>query len=368
MAPHVGRESPKGVILVVEDADDIRALMRVRLERRGHTVVEARNGLEALEVVRARAVDLILLDIMMPELNGFDVLRALKANSEWQHIPVVVLSALDDTEHVVQCIRLGADDYLVKPFKSVLLYARVDNLLERKHLRDREQEILRALQEEQRRTEQLLRSIFPQAIAERLKSGFAGIIAEQYEMASVLFADIVDFTRRAAQMEAEEVVSFLGDVFAQFEKLTAAFGVEKIKTIGDAFMAAAGVPEPTPRHAEQLLRLAFAMRQSVANMRWPDGSPVHLRVGLASGPVAAGVLGTSRFSYDVWGNTVNMASRLQELALPNTVLVDEVTWRLVEHLAIGAPRVERVKGKGNMTVYEVEPRYGQAAVREGGVT
>ncbi|RME12190.1 MAG: response regulator [Ardenticatenia bacterium] len=341
-------------ILVVEDTDDLRALMRMRLERRGHEVLEARNGAEALRLLATEPVDLVLLDIMMPEVNGFEVLETIKNDVSLRHIPVVVLSALNDTDSIVKCIRMGADDYLVKPFKSVFLYARIDNLLERKRLRDREQAALRALREEQARTEQLLHSIFPRAIAERLKQGFTeGGLADQFESASVLFADIVNFTSQASRLSPQEVVQFLGEMWGHFEALTASFGADKIKTIGDAFMVAAGVPEPCDDHAERLVRLAFAMRDSAHAWRWPDGAPLHLRIGIATGPVAAGVLGTNRLQYDVWGDTVNLASRLQEHAEPDTVLVAEATWRALQSKLEGAPCEVEIKGKGRMTAYVV---------------
>nr|WP_290665671.1 adenylate/guanylate cyclase domain-containing protein [Ardenticatena sp.] len=344
-------------ILVVEDTDDLRALMRMRLERRGHTVLEARHGREALQILASEPVDIILLDIMMPEMNGFETLETIKSDLSLRHIPVVVLSALNDTDSIVKCIRMGADDYLVKPFKSVFLYARIDNLLERKRLHDREQAALRALRQEQARTEQLLHSLFPRAIAERLKQGYDdGILADQYPSASILFADIVDFTSRAARLSAQDVVQFLGELWGHFEALTASFGADKIKTIGDAFMAAAGVPEPCDDHAERLVRLALALHESVQAWRWPHGAPVQLRIGIATGPVAAGVLGSVRFQYDVWGDTVNLASRLQDVAPINTVLVSEATWQAVQACAEGKPHQVHIKGKGRMTAYLVERR------------
>ncbi len=351
------QEQPKGStepILIVEDSEDIRFLLRKRLEQRGHTVLEAHDGLEALEILEREDVALVLLDIMMPRLDGFQVLERLKANPKWRDIPVIVLSAISDMESVVKGIRMGADDYLTKPFKAALLYARVDTLLERKRAHDRKQAALDALKRKQAETERLLQSVLPSDVAERLKRGMLspGLI-EHVEAVTVLFADVVGFTAQAASMPAEEVPQFLSRVFKHFEELTVACEAEPIKTVGDAFMAVVGLTRPVPDHALRGVKLALALREAAGQMRWPDGASVQVRVGLSSGPIAAGVLGTTRLSYDVWGDTVNTASRMQELARPDTILISESTWNLVRDHVICRAQERKVKGKGRMCVYEV---------------
>jgi response regulator RpfG family c-di-GMP phosphodiesterase len=183
----------------------------------------------------------VLLDIMMPKMNGYQVLEHLKNDPNLRHIPVIVISAVDDINSVVECIELGAEDYLPKPFNAVLLAARIRNCLEKKWLRDQEQFYLQQLQAEQERTERLLLSILPMPVAEQLKQG-QQIIADSFAEVTVLFADIVDFTRLSADHTPIEVVSLLNQIFSAFDRLAQQHGVEKIKTIGDAYMAVGGLP------------------------------------------------------------------------------------------------------------------------------
>src|SRR3569832_2408186 len=175
--------------------------------------------------MRQEPFDLVLLDIMMPKMNGYQVLEHLKADPILRHIPVIVFSALDDINSVVECIELGAEDYLTKPFKAVLLAARITNSLDKKRLRDQERFYLEQLQAEKERSEHLLLSILPQPIVEQLKQGQHSI-ADNYAEVSVLFADIVDFTRISAHHSPKEVVSLLNQIFSTFEQQTKQHGVE----------------------------------------------------------------------------------------------------------------------------------------------
>ena len=212
--------------------------------------------------------------------------------------------------------------------------------------RDRAHRLLAA---EQERSETLLLSIFPRPIAERLKLSHE-VIAERSDEVSVLFADITGFTPAAERLPAEEVVFLLNDVFSAFDDLVAAHGLEKIKTIGDGYLVAAGIPTPRPDHAEAAARLALAMREALAEV--PAASGLSLRVGIDSGPVVAGVIGHTKFGYDLWGDTVNTASRMESHAPPGAIQVTERTYRRLEQGFIFEPRtIVFVKGKGEMTTY-----------------
>ena len=180
---------------------------------------------------------------------------------------------------------------------------------------------------EQERSDSLLLSIFPQAIAERLKISH-DVIAERSDEVSVVFADITGFTPVAERLPAEEVVVLLDEIFSAFDELVAHSGLEKIKTIGDGYLVAAGIPTPRADHAEAAARLALAMRKALAEL--PVAASLNLRVGIDSGPVVAGVIGRTKFGYDVWGDTVNTASRMQSHALPGAIQVTERTYRRLE--------------------------------------
>jgi class 3 adenylate cyclase len=168
----------------------------------------------------------------------------------------------------------------------------------------------------------------------------------------VLFADIVDFTRRSERIAPEQVVQALNDLFSVFDQHARQRGLEKIKTVGDAYMVAGGLPDPRPDHAEAVIEMALAMRDEVARRSDPGGQPLAVRIGIDTGPVVAGVIGTSKFSYDLWGDTVNTASRMESQGVAGCI---QVTARTYEHLRDGY-RFERrgpipVKGKGEIVTY-----------------
>jgi adenylate cyclase len=207
----------------------------------------------------------------------------------------------------------------------------------------------RLLAVEQDRSERLLLSIFPAPIAERLKISH-GVIAERSDEVSVLFADITGFTPTAEKLPAEQVVELLDEIFSVFDDLVARHGLEKIKTIGDGYLVAAGIPTPRADHAEATARLALAMRGALAEL--PAAAGLGLRIGIDSGPVVAGVIGRSKFGYDLWGDTVNTASRMQSHAPPGAIQVTERAHaRLTESFAFERRAAVAVKGKGEMTTY-----------------
>jgi guanylate cyclase len=213
----------------------------------------------------------------------------------------------------------------------------------------------------QARSEELLLNVLPEAIAERLKGG-ERVIADQYAAASVLFADLVEFTPMSERSPAPEVVTLLNDLFSEFDLIAEKRGLEKIKTIGDAYMAVAGVPDPRADHAEAAVEMGLAMVTTAHGFRDPDGRPLELRVGIASGPVVAGVIGRRKFIYDLWGDTVNTASRMQSSGMPGCLQITlatrdllDVRYRFEERLGV------EVKGKGTMTTYVMVPPGGTPA-------
>jgi guanylate cyclase len=205
------------------------------------------------------------------------------------------------------------------------------------------------LLEERERSERLLLNVLPAPIAERLKVA-SGVIAERRDDVSVLFADLVGFTPAVEALPPEQVVALLDEIFSTFDELVALYGLEKIKTIGDGYMVAGGIPTPVPNHAERIADLALALRAALAEHRGSGG--LALRVGIDTGPVVAGVIGRSKFSYDLWGDTVNTASRMQSHAPRGAIQVTERTRRLLaDGYAFERREDVDVKGKGAMTTY-----------------
>ncbi|NEQ36185.1 MAG: response regulator [Okeania sp. SIO3I5] len=341
----------QGNVLVVDDNQVNRDLLARRVKRHGHTIASASDGFQALEMVRTQPFDLVLLDIMMPQMNGYQVLETLKADPALRHIPVIMISAVDDIDSVVRCIELGAEDYLSKPFNPVLLKARINACLEKKRLRDQEQAYLKRLAEEQEKSERLLLNILPAPIAQRLKQG-EKTIADSFSEVTVLFADLVGFTKLSANLSPAELVELLNMIFSRFDELAEKYGLEKIKTIGDAYMIVGGLPTPKEDHAEAIAEMALDMLERVKEISEKQGKLLQIRIGINTGAVEAGVIGTKKFAYDLWGDTVNTANRMESHGIPGEIQVTENTYNCLANKYTFQERgTIEIKGKGSMRTY-----------------
>jgi adenylate cyclase len=225
------------------------------------------------------------------------------------------------------------------------------------------------LDRERGRIDGLLANTLPRAIVDRLKEREHGsdvearsaILADGLPHVSVLFADLVGFTSQAGSIAPTELVRILDEVFTGFDELAGRHGMEKIKTVGDAYMAVSGAPDARPDHAEAAADMALEILAHLHDRRWPSGAPLQVRVGIASGPVVAGVIGRRKFAYDLWGDTVNVASRLESNGEPGRILVSEATARLLEGgFELGEPCTVQLKGKGPTSARYLLGRAGAA--------
>ncbi len=343
-------------ILVVDDHQSNRDLLSRRLTREGHEVVTAKDGEAALELVEAEPFDLILLDLLMPGMGGYEVLGRLKASPRHWETPVIVISALDEISSVVRCIEAGAEDYMPKPFDPVLLRARINACLERKHLRDRQKQILEELRGEKAKSEVLLLNMLPRQIISRLQLGET-VIADRVPDATILFADLVGFTSLAARTPASRIVELLNRLFTAFDRLSTKFGLEKIKTIGDAYMLAGGVLEPRADHVGAVADIGLAMLESVEQAGRHFDEALQIRIGIHTGPVVAGVIGTQKFIYDIWGETVNTASRLESHGEPGRIAVSGETYRRLHMSHAFKPRgIINLRGSGPIESWFLQGR------------
>src|ERR1700730_15393701 len=303
------------VVLVVDDNDDNRFTLSMHLETCGYgNIVTADNGREALEKMRSGPVHLVLLDIMMPELDGYGVLEEMRSDVALRDIPVVMISALEDINSVVRCIELGATDYLTKPFNPVLLKARVDNLIEKSRYRAQEAAYLGRIESERRRADEVLATVPPRPIVRALKRD-GRLAPQRYDDVTVLFCDVVGFTAYSEKNPPETVFAELETLIDRFEEIAAKHGLEKIKTIGDAFMATANLLSQLDEPVRAVVACALDMVAAAREFR-PDWA---VRVGIDYGPVSAGIMGKKQFQFDVWGDTVNTAARIEETGRPGSV-------------------------------------------------
>lgn len=339
-----------GRILVVDDNEMNRSLLFDQLYRQGHVVEVVDNGVEAIERLRAKDFDVVLLDVMMPVMDGIQTLGILKSEPKTRDLPVIMLSAVDDMDKVVHCIEMGAEEYLPKPFERVLLKARIGAALEKKRLRDRERMYLEQIQLEKKHSDELLRVILPEEIVKELRDTNA-VAPRRYEEVAVMFCDIVGFTPYCEANQPEKVVSYLQDLVEGYEELASKYKLEKIKTIGDSFMAAAGLLIPLENPVANCVRCGLDMIGITAQIaaHW------QVRVGVHVGPVIAGVVGRKKYLFDLWGDTVNTAARVESYGQPGTVHLSREAWGRIAHMATGqSVRNVEIKGKGQMELYQVD--------------
>ncbi|MFN0126882.1 MAG: adenylate/guanylate cyclase domain-containing protein [Verrucomicrobiales bacterium] len=262
-----------------------------------------------------------------------------------------MLSALDQEQGVARCIEAGADDFIAKPFNFIFLQARLAACLEKRFLRELERQHLAEIQTEREKSERLLLNILPRTISDRLKLGET-MIADHFEAGTVLFADLVGFTPLSRTMPPLALVELLNDIFTRFDELAGGLVLEKIKTIGDTSMVAVGVPVPRPDHAQAAATLALRLVAALHDISDSRNLSLNLRVGLHSGPVAAGIIGRNKFSYDVWGDTVNTASRMESSSLPWEIQVSAATAALLgPGYTLETRGLVPVKGAGSMETF-----------------
>ena len=367
----------KAALLIVDDTPTNLEILVDFFADAGFEVYVATSGEHALTQVKEVPPDLILLDVMMPGIDGFETCRRLKASAETKDIPVIFMTALSDTSDKVKGLTVGAVDYVTKPLQQEEVLARVNTHLTIRRLQRHLEESNQSLQQEiveRKRTEKalhaysekleaaeketwrLLLNVLPESVASKLKNT-TGVIAESFPNVSVLFADIVNFTELSTQHEPEGLVKILNDLFSAFDTLVEQHALEKIKTIGDAYMVVGGAPTPRPDHAQSIADLALGMLEAVADYNEKHKTNYSIRVGINSGPVVAGVIGTKKFSYDLWGDTVNVASRMESHGLASQVQVSERTYELLRDQYVFEDRGEiKIKGKQLMKAYLLKGR------------
>jgi class 3 adenylate cyclase len=339
-----------GTLLVVDDNRVNRLLLGRALEQLGHTVTFAENGREALEALRRRPVDLVLLDIEMPEMDGYQVLAALAADPHLRDIPVVMMSSVEEVDSVARCIEMGAEDYLFKPVNPVLLRARVGASLEKKRLRDRQRELFRKF-------------ATAEVAEELLTSGLA--LGGKHVEASVMFSDIRKFTNLTETLSPADTIELLNSYYTlMFDAIGGQGGIVN-QMIGDGLMAIFGAPLPRPDHRERAVHAALEMQELVAGFNREQvargGPEIRVGIGIASGALVAGFTGTEhRVTYTCVGDAVNLAAHIEAhtKVLGQPILIDENTRNgLGDAVPVESHGSVQFKTRSRLeTVYSVAPR------------
>ena len=327
-------------VLVVDDTPSARRALRAHLSRPGYEVFEVASGSEALEFLETQIPDVILLDVMMPEMDGFETCTKIKADPRFEPVPVVMCTALNSQSDRNEGLAAGADEFLTKPVNGTELRLRVRALAKVKAYHD------------------LLANVLPHAIARRLREE-AGTVADHVSNATILFSDIRGFVTFSQGREASEVVRILNAIFTGFDERTKRLGLEKIKTIGDAYMVAGGLggDEDKGDAVRRMVTLALELFEVIDEVCDTYGVTLGLRVGIHSGDLISGVIGTTRLAFDVWGDTVNVASRMESHGLEGHIQLSKSAYARVEGLFPFEARGEvAIKGRGNMETFILKAR------------
>ncbi|NJL48281.1 MAG: adenylate/guanylate cyclase domain-containing response regulator [Leptolyngbyaceae cyanobacterium SM2_5_2] len=352
---------------------------------------------DLLMATRACAMDLIIVTTQAIAEADLQLCHTLQRHPQTRLVPIIVISHDQDPASRLQAFAIGAVDYISPTLPVAEIVARIgiqtshyrqmqslqrqtqramsvgtslplladlqralrrqtellqaQNQQLQREMQEREQ-AQQALRLEQQKSEQLLLNILPRAIVEQLKQ-LQGSLAERFDDVTILFADIVNFTPIAAQTSPLDLVNWLNQIFSEFDRLAERYQLEKIKTIGDAYMVVGGLPLPMENHVEAVMEMALAMQTAAARIARTDGQDFQLRIGINTGAVVAGVIGIKKFSYDLWGDAVNIASRMEAQGTPGKIQVTEATYQRVKHCYEFAQVGQvMVKGRGYLTTYQ----------------
>jgi len=345
----------EGHILIVDDnIKNIQVLGNI-LRDHDYEIAVALNGKVAMDWIRSDSFDLILLDIMMPEMDGYEVCTEIKKINGLKDIPIIFLTAKTETENIIQGFDSGAVDYVTKPFNSAELLVRVKTQLELKKARDNLVYAKNQLEKEKEKSDKLLMNILNERIIHDLKE--TGITEPvTYDNVTLFFSDLVNFTPISEKLEPSKLVNELNEIFTEFDGIIRKYECERMEIIGDAYIAACGIPIAIENHAENIINAAIEilnyMKFRFQSALEKNKINWEIRIGIHTGKVAEGVVGIQRYSYNVFGDAVNTASRMETNADPMSINISESTYKLV---ADKFNFIERtpidVKGKGLLKMY-----------------
>lgn len=368
--------SPTGASALVVDDDAMnRMVLQRSLEREGHAVRVASNGRAALELLRSEPFDIVLLDVLMPEMDGLELLELIQSDDELRATPVIMISALEDMASVARCIELGAEDYLPKPFDPVLLRARINGCLTKKRLRDIERKYL---EERHRRVRDLFARFVPEAVVDEVleHAGEDLRLGGQRRTATVMFCDLRDFTSFAEPRPPELVVDVLNRYLSAMSDVILRHGGTLIGFQGDGILAAFGTPIEQPDHADRALSATREMiGQALDGFNaWLQeesiGGSFRIGVGLNSGVIMAGNVGSERrLEYTVIGDTTNTASRLEAMTkdTPHMLLMSDSTRAMLTRAVPDLVEVDTREVRGRrfpVVLWSIENVHPQASPRK----
>lgn len=340
----------KSKILIAEDESIIAADIKATLQKVGYNVSKVvASGEEVLQFVKRERPDLILMDISLK--GDMDGIQTAEVISEKFDIPIVYLTALTNDETLKRARITEPFGYLLKPFDERNLHSTIEMALYKHKVEYELKKRTKELEAEKIKTDELLHNIFPSEIVKELKS--KGVVSpKNYDSVSILFTDFDNFTSLASRFSAEKLVKELNAIFTDFDSVLNKYDLEKLKTIGDSYMIAGGLPNETSDHAIRVIKAAIEMQEVVEKANNKSEFSCGMRVGINSGPCVAGIVGIKKYTYDVWGNTVNIAKRLETHCEPGRINISSATYDLIKDYFECEYRGSiETKGKGKIDMY-----------------
>ncbi len=339
-------------ILIAEDEKIIALDISNTLRRLGYGISGiASSGKEVLNLLEGRRPDMVMMDIMLEgEMTGIEAASVI---SEKYSIPVVFLTALTDAATLEKAKTANSYGYILKPYDDKSLHSAVEMALYKYKVEKELQIKTEQLEEEKKRTDSLLKNILPEEIVQEIKT--KGTVSPKfYEEVSILFTEFSGFDLITSRVEPDLLLKELNEVFDNFDEIVQKHKLEKLKTIGDSYMIAAGVPQKMENHAESILRAAIEMRDYILERNRNKEIKLEMKAGIHTGPVVAGIVGMRKFTFDVWGDTVNIASRMTSGCEPHKINISGDTYELIKDKFECVYRGRlKVKGKGETDMYFV---------------
>lgn len=337
----------EATVLVVDDNKNNLDLMLATLSEHNFRLLAATSGERAIKVASKVKPDLILMDIQMPEMDGFETTLKMKSMPEFAHIPILFLSALNDLKNIVRCFETGGVDYISKPFQKEELFARIHTHLKLRKLQNE-------VESERDKIGAILKNILPESHIRNLKDGRKPE-PERIEKASIIFTDFENFTGIAQQLGPVESVASLNEIFWAFDEITQAYGLERIKTIGDAYMAIGGVNQSKEDIELRAVAAGLKLQEFIdAYNKRLHNTTWKLRIGVHAGPVIAGIIGYQKIAFDVWGHTINFAARLENAAKTSGVCVSEQVFECIgSACTLDSKEIVSFHNIGDVPVYHI---------------
>ncbi len=341
-------------ILILDDDPIYGKVIQKILEYSDHDIelILAENGFEALKRVNEETPDLILTDWDMPGMSGIDFCKMIHKNKEFEHIPVIMCTGINtSSEHLKIAFESGVVDFIRKPIDKMEFLSRVNSMLKLSESYQTIKQQKEELQREKKKSDELLLSILPKKIAEDLKQSGKSE-PELFKNVTVFFSDIVDFTKHASRIKPKNLIRELNEIVRAFDEIMEKHHCERIKTVGDGYVAVCGMPEANPNHAVNIIHAAQEIIQYLTNRNKKCKYNWKVRIGIASGELVGGIIGSRKYIYDVFGDTINTASRLESYSDPMRIHLSESTYKLAKNKFKFEEQIPvNVKGKGKMKMY-----------------